>query len=163
MGGYAGAVAGEPELFLSRGLYADLAGLQAGGAGDVRAHFVYIGREPGPLRYDRGVDVGDGISLRAQDARNLGQELEAARPGVALVRVRETLPYVAERRGAEQGVHYGVYQHIRVRMAEKAPLVGDINPAEYQLPALCKAVHVVTMANPEHQASPLFSKIASAA
>jgi hypothetical protein len=49
---------------------------------------------------------------------------------------------VAQPGGAEQGVDHGVGEHVGVGVPVEAELVGDLDPAEQQRPALDEAVGV---------------------
>ena len=51
---------------------------------------------------------------------------------------------VAQRRGAQQSVHDGVYQDVRIRMAQKTFFIRDFHPAEDQPPPLDQFMDIVS-------------------
>ena len=55
---------------------------------------------------------------------------------VARIRIREVLPDIPERRCAEQCIHDGVHDHIRIAVAVEAELIRDGHAAEDQCTSL---------------------------
>ena len=58
-------------------------------------------------------------------------------------------PDVAQRRGAQQRVAYGVYRHVAVRMRDASFRMGNLDSAQYQPQAVRQRMHVVSVSYPE--------------
>jgi hypothetical protein len=61
---------------------------------------------------------------------------------------------VAEARGAEESVTYGMKQDIGIRVAEQTLIMGNVDAADDQLSSCNEAVYVVTSAD-SHNAFPV--------
>ena len=63
-------------------------------------------------------------------------------------------------RSAQQCVHHRVSEHIRVGMAQQAPFVRNVHPAQNEFPPRDQAVYVIAMTDP-HLRTPLAASSAS--
>ena len=89
MGAHPFSRAGETQIFLGGGLDIDLRGSDAAGRRDVLLHLRDKILELWPLRDDGGVNVGNRVALLAEQLHHMAQKLQAVRPGIARVGVRE--------------------------------------------------------------------------
>ena len=106
-----------------------------------------MGGQLGALAEDGGVDVLDAPALCGDDLRHPAGQHEAVRPGVLLRRIGEVLADVAQRCRAQHGIHHRMGQHIGVRVAQQALLIGHLHAAKDELAALHQTMDVVTMTN----------------
>lgn len=55
---------------------------------------------------------------------------------------------IAQSSRAEQRVHYGMRQYVRIGVSVQAEAEWDVHAAQNQPASLCEAVHVVACADP---------------
>ena len=115
---------------------------QQQGVGDVRAHGIAVGRDLRLLQHDERVDVDDAPAHARDAAPGLGEQVEAARAGPALVARREHRPDVVQAGGAEQRVAEGVADDVGVGVPLEAVGVRDLDAAEYERQARDEPVRV---------------------
>lgn len=144
---------GKAQPLLGRGLDRNAGNLAADGRGEVFAHLHNMGCELGRLREHGRVQIAEPVSLLAHERRHMAQQRDAVRARIARVGVREVLADVPERERAEQCVHHGVGEHVRVRVAVQPSLMRDIHPANDAFAAGNQPVHVVSMSNAHGQPS----------
>ena len=100
------------------------------------------------MRDHRRVEIAEAIARICEHSADLAQQPNAVRAEIAVVRVGEALADIANRRRAEQRVHDGVDEHVRVRMAVEPLFIRDRHAAEDELPARHEPMNVVTVADP---------------
>ena len=54
------------------------------------------------------------------------------------------LPDITKGSRPEKGIHYGMEQHIRIRVAEKPSLIRDLNSSKDKLPVFHYAVYIIS-------------------
>ena len=129
---------------------ADASQVKAHGVRHVPAHLLTVGGELWCLRANGAVAIQDAVAAAAGELGHAGEQLDAVGPLVGRVGVGEELAYVAGAHGAQDGIHEGVGHHVRVRVAQKAALAGDVHPAQDEAAPLLHAVDVVAMPNADH-------------
>ena len=117
--------------------------------GHCGAHRVDMGPELGPLHPDRTIDIPDFVSPFAQQRSNPAEQNFRIYSREVVRRVGEVQPDVAQRRGAQQRVAYGVYRHVAVRMRDASFRMGNLDSAQYQPQAVRQRMHVVSVSYPE--------------
>jgi len=145
VGGDAQLFSGETEFFLSSGLDIDAVGRRAERGGKIAAHLRNVRGKLGGLCNDRCIDIADAITGFVHDGGDGRGQFEAVSSGIGRIGVGEVAANVTLAQGAEDGIHYGMGQHIGIRVAEQAGGVRDIDPAEDEPAALHQAVHIVTV------------------
>lgn len=130
MSGHTGAVPGKTQMLLGGGLDIDLLGADSqslsqdsGPSAACRA----LPWEPGRSAWRR---CSPRRSLLTQQPAYLCQKAQAGGSRISRVRVREELADVPQPGGAGKGVHDGMGQHVRVGVAQKTPLIGDLHAAQ---------------------------------
>ena len=114
MGGDALLGAGEAQLLLGGGFHVHLVRLHLHPGGQVVPHFFDIGGQLGLLGQNGGVHVAHLVPLLLQQLHHMVQQLQAVRPRVGRVGVREVPSDVPQSRRSQQGVHHRVGEHVRV-------------------------------------------------
>ena len=130
MGRHALSAAGEAHTLLRSGLDADLVDADVQVHRDIPPHLPDIGCDLRTLGHQRHVHVAYGKAVLLHLCRHLPQQDAAADSLIARVAVRKQVPDIPQRRRAQQGVHQGVEEHVRVRMARKTKLKGNLNAAQ---------------------------------
>ena len=103
-----------------------------------------MGPHLGRLGQDGGVYIADQIMMFFQDPADFPHQHQGIRSLVSGIRIREELADVAQSRGAQQGVHNGMAEHIRVGVAQKSFLVGNIHAAHDQFSAFHQTVDIIS-------------------
>ena len=103
--------------------------------------------ELGLLRQDDGGDVDDRGALFVEQFFHFEQQFHAGYARIFFVRVGKEHADVAGVYGGEQGVHYRVHEHVRVRMPQKPFDVRDSHAAENELSALDEPMRVKAAAH----------------
>ena len=113
------------------------------------AHGVDVGAEFRALHADRAVDVSHLVTpLAEQGDHPLQQDLRV--DALEIVRrVGEVEPDITQRRGTQQGVAYGMYRHVAVRVGDTSFLMGNLDAPQYQLQPLPEGMHVVSVSDSE--------------
>lgn len=133
----------------------DAAGLDGEDAGEVGAHGVFVGGEPGAFEDDGGVEVFDVPAARGGAVGGGGEEDLGVLGFVARVGVGEELADVGEAKGAEDGIGDGVVEGVAIGVGGWAGVVGEGNAAEDEGAAPAggregfEAVEVVAVADAE--------------
>ena len=70
---------------------------------------------------------------------------------LTLYLVREVLADIPQCSGPQQRVAQGVNRRIRIGMPQKAQIVGDVHPAQNELPAGHQPVNVISVSDPHHR------------
>lgn len=138
---------GKAQAFLGGRLDTDGVFLKAAGYGDISAHLVDIGRKLRRLRADRAVNV---MRLEAgflEHTDHIPQQLDAFRTLVFGIGIGKMLADISQRRRAQQRVHYGVDQNVRVGMTVESHLIWDLNAAEDQLTSFFEAMYVISVSD----------------
>ena len=110
--------------------------------------------ELGRLAVDGAVAVDELEALLAHDARHVGEQDEGVGVLVGGIGVGEELADVARAQRAEDGVGEGMGEDVSVGVPEKARGMLDVDAAQDELASLDEAVHVMAMADTQHQSSP---------
>ena len=130
------------------GLQADALGLDAEDVGQPLADGLAMGEELGTLGEDDAVDVDDLPAQRGHGVQRGGEHFGRVAAAVLGVGVGEHLAHVAQGGRAQQGVDHGVQQRVGVAMADRLPIVGNVDAAQSQRPARPQPVGVVSDSNP---------------
>ena len=80
---------------------------------------------------------------------------------IDLVDGGKKLAYIAECRCAQKRIHQRMGKHVGVGMTVKTKLERYLNAADYQTPALCQTVYVISVTDPHHS-TPLSERIFAA-
>ena len=100
----------------------------------------------------------DGAEARfIEQVDRLFEQQQGGNALVGWVAVREMFPDVAQGGRAQEGVRQGVEGHVRVRMAEQALFIGDLDAAENELSSFHQAVGVIAGAYAESGQEKTFS------
>ena len=84
----------------------------------------------------------------ATASRAIGQHFGRVAAAVLGVGVGEHLAHVAQGGGAQQGVDQGVQQRVGVAMADRLPIVGNVDAAQSQWSARLQPVGIVSDSYP---------------
>ena len=132
------------QMLLRRRLHADLPDVDSKRPGYVGPHLVYIRPEPGSLGDHSRIHIFDGPAVFLQNLRDTAGKTQGIRPLVSRITIRKMKPDIPEGRCAEQSVHNGMDQDIRIGMAEQTFFKGDIHSSQNESPALHKPVYIIT-------------------
>ena len=75
------------------------------------------------------------------------QQHQAGNASKLLAAVRKQTADVLQPRCAQQGVHNGVDQHVRVGVTLQPLFIGDVHPAQNQLPPGHQPMHIIAVAD----------------
>ena len=107
-----------------------------------------MGQELGTLGEDDAVDVDDLPAQRGHGVERGGEHFGRIAAAVVGIGVGKHLADVAQGGGAEQGVDHGVQQGVAVAVADRLPIVGNIDAAQPQRPARLQPMQVVSDSYP---------------
>ena len=105
-------------------------------------------------RYGR-IQIAELPAAFAHERGNVTQQRDAVRALVARVGIRKMLADVTERERAEQGIHDGVREHIRVRVTVQTKLKRNVHTADDARSAGDQSVYVVTVSDAHITCPPL--------
>lgn len=155
LGGNAFAAPSETEMLGGGGFHGH--GIDGEGKvmGDILNHLRDERQHPGGLRDDGHIDIdGPQGALFPDDAGRLAQQHTGICPFVSWIRVGEVKADVAQGGSAQHSVGEGMEGDIGVAVAHQAEMIRDVDPANNQSAAFHEAVHVETVAYPEHTLYP---------
>ena len=112
-------------------------------------------RELGRLCEHGRIQIAELPAAFAHERGNVTQQRDAVRALVARVGIRKVLADVAERERAEQGIHDGVREHIRVRVTVQTKLKRNVHTADDARSAGDQSVYVVTVSDAHITCPPL--------
>jgi len=130
LGGNGLLAAGGPDAFAGLGLQANTLNLDVENLGQALPNRLPMWKEFWTLREDDTVDVDN---LPAQSGYGVERNFEhfaRETPLVFRVRVGKHLAYVAQRDGAEQRVDHGMHEGVGVAMANRLPIMRNIDAAQ---------------------------------
>ena len=139
--------AGKAQSLLGGRLDRNLLDRAADGGGKVLAHLQNVRRELGRLREHGRIQIAELPAAFAHERGNVPQQRDAVRALVARVGIRKMPPDVTERECAEQGIHDGMREHVRVRVTVQTKLKRNVHTADDARPAGDQSVYVVTVSD----------------
>ena len=139
--------AGKAQSLLGGRLDRNLLDRAADGGGKVLAHLQNVRRELGRLCEHGRIQIAELPAAFAHERGNVTQQRDAVRALVARVGIRKVPSDVTERERAEQGIHDGMREHIRVRVTVQTKLKRNVHTADDARPAGDQSVYVVTVSD----------------
>ena len=147
--------AGKAQPLLGGRLDRNLLDRAADGGGKVLAHLQNVRRELGRLCEYGRIQIAELPAAFAHERGNVTQQRDAVRALVARVGIRKMLADVTERERAEQGIHDGMREHIRVRVTVQTKLKRNVHTADDARSAGDQSVYVVTVSDAHITCPPL--------
>ena len=114
-----------------------------------------VRRELGRLREHGRIQIAELPAALAHERGNVPQQRNAVRALVARVGIWKMLADVTERERAEQGIHDGMREHIRVRVTVQTKLKRNVHTADDARSAGDQSVYVVTVSDAHITCPPL--------
>lgn len=129
MGGDPLFPAGKAETFLGGGLEIDLTDPDPHIFRQNPAHFGNVGHHLRLLGNDGGIQIGDLITLPANQLAHLFEKDLTVDPFEAIVVVGKMLTDIPQGSSTQKGIHNSMGQYICVTVAVKSPMEGDLYAA----------------------------------
>lgn len=140
--------AGKAEMLFRRRLEIDLIRVRAKNVCKILFHLRKKRSKLRFLRQDRHIQIAEPIPSLRNKLPDPAEQEHAGDSEIGRIGVGEMLTDIAERRSAEEGVHNGVKQNIRVGMAVQAQSVRNPHAAEDQIPTFREAMHIIAVSDP---------------
>ena len=147
MAGHAFPRAGETQLFLGGGLHIHPLRVQTQGGSNVFFHPTDVILQLGLLGNHGHVDVAHPVALLRYLLSHDVQQHQRIRPLILGVGVRKMPADVSQSRRSQQCVGYRVEQHICVAVTVQTQFIGNLHPAQNQVPARHQPVNIISMSD----------------
>ena len=138
---------GKAQALFRRGLHIHLFYADAQGISNVLPHLLDMRSHLRLLGDDRRIDILNKICFLRDQLSDMGQQLQAVRPLIGRIVIREMLADISQSRCSEEGVTDRMQKHVRIRMAKKAKLMGNLHAANDQLAAFYQTMYIVSTSN----------------
>ncbi len=133
--------------FAAFGLHIHATGRDPERRGDILLHPGDEAGKPRPFESHRRVHVRDGVARPAEKFADVSEKDEAGSVGPARRGIGEMVADVTQGRGAQQRVANRVAQCVTVRMPDRPPVEGDVDPAQHELSPRSQTMQIVADAD----------------